>query len=148
MPITEGEVTLNFDGTFQASRKVSSRDIIDVFSALEPPGGGRVWWKIFAANSVFRNAPHEYDIVMAGLGFDRVHNKNEYYAAKNNKLIDWILKERLHEVISFSVFADARKHFWHGRPYDCPASKARKLIDYAFKHRNPDKKTLVRLAEA
>ena len=148
MPVVRGgDVRLRFDGTFEfhGDRPVHGNDVIEVFSALEPPGGGRVWWKIFAANAVFRSNRYDFDRVTSALGFE--YQSNLYYAAKNDPLIDWLLESQLYHVISFSVFNDTRKHFWLAK-YDCPRldDVAKKLIAHCWEHPNPSRNKLKELA--
>jgi hypothetical protein len=145
MPVAQGgDVRLHFNGSFEfcGDRLISSSDVIEVFSALKPPGGGREWWEIFAANAVYR-ARGDYDAVKKHLEF----GNNQNAVARNDKLIDWLIESRIYEIISFDVFYNCRTLFWHSRPLDFPRSDsiAEKVIAYCRKNPNPGRATLKRL---
>lgn len=137
MPVAHGgDVRLYSDGTFEfvGNRQISAADVIEVFSALDPPSGGRVWWKMFAANQVFRSAPEYFPLVVRCLGF----NSNQVSNSKNNVLIDWIRESQIYKLLSVSVFIDCRTQFRNARPHDSPRNDFVSEISIAYCRKNPN----------
>lgn len=139
MPFRGGSVTLFADGTCQTQGTASADELIALFTALDTPPGGYVWWKLFAANALRRKDASEARRLANALGL----SPNDLTLVNSDAMIDWIQTTELFKVISASVFIDIKARIWNARE-DRPRrdSDAKKLLDFIFAHPNPARKTL------
>jgi len=100
--------------------------LVGLFQALEPPEGGRVWWKVFAMSALFQSDESEAKRIR-----DAVHvQPNEWSIIKTPKMATWILHNELYKRISVSIFNDFKAQLWDTRT-DEPAKSpnATKLLN-------------------
>ncbi len=107
--IPGGQLALKRDGTFMVSGTIYSQMISDVFQLLEPPSGGRAWWKIFAINMIYCSS----DVEATRVGKENGMNANYLAIARNNSLVAWIQKTEMYKYISVDVFSNIRGYLWN-----------------------------------
>jgi hypothetical protein len=138
MPFDGGEIKLFDDGTIDAPNATADH-VIELFSALEPPENGSVWWKIFLANQAYQRTVAEFDKLAALFRF----TNNEKSVSRNNRIVGWIKNSGIFKSLSFVVFYEAKAHLWDAKAQE-PRSDhdAKKILAFIKEHRFPTRKQI------
>lgn len=138
MPFKGGEINLFVDGTIEAKHATADH-VIELFSALETPENGSVWWKIFLANLAFQRTVADFDRLAAVFRF----TGNEKAISRNNRIVGWIKDSGIFRSLSFVVFYEAKAHLWDAKA-QCPQSDhdAKKILAFIKEHPFPTRKEI------
>jgi Txe/YoeB family toxin of Txe-Axe toxin-antitoxin module len=136
MPFKGGEINLFVDGTVEAKHATADH-VIELFSALEPPVNGSVWWKIFLANQAYQRTVADFDKLAALFHF----SNNEKSVSRNNRIVEWIKNSGIFRSLSFVVFYEAKAHLWDAKAQEPRSDRdAKKILAFIKEHPFPTRK--------